>query len=66
MTFENNWKRLQNEYDYIQRHLANERDRVRQTPPRKIPKTGALTAARINNIKADVHAEETHNWSNNQ
>lgn len=66
MSFINNWKALQREFDYIQGQLASERNRVRKRTPPNIQNADRLTTARINQIKAEVHAEETHCWTNHK
>ena len=63
MRFADMYKSLQWEFDRIQRDLENEK------PPKKLLKrdtvpSSKLTAQRMDAIKKEVEAEETHPWTN--
>ncbi len=63
MGFADMYKSLQWEFDRIQRALKMEK------PPKKMPQrdtlpSSKLTAQRMDAIKKEVEAEETHPWTN--
>ena len=62
MVYKSIWSELEHELDHIWNSIEKERKHGNKQPQNKIKTPKKLTADRIEQIKDDVHAEETHCW----
>jgi len=62
MAFRSIWGELQDEFDNIMKSSGNKPNQAKSQTQSKPPSPKKLTADRIEQIKDEVHAEETHCW----